>query len=192
MKFIKYFFLFFILFLSQIIFAQFKYEKEVRLKPSQVPIEMYDYVKSLVPSTKVRWYLEYGFDNKTYEAKFKHQGQTYSVEFFDNGLLKDVEILIAVSDIEAALFEKIDAKLRAELSDYRIIRLQRQILASSDDIVQYFNDKSILYKLTQNYEIVVWTRTNKAILSYEYLFDTHAEIVKKLRVIDKIDDNLIY
>jgi hypothetical protein len=192
MKFIKYLYLFLILCLSNNLQAQIKYEKEVRLKRSQVPVEIFDYVNALAQGAKVRWYSQYGIDNKVYEAKFKYQGKNYSVEFFDNGLLKDVEILIDVTEIEAALFEKIDTKLKAELSDYRITRLQLQILASSKDIIQYFRDKSTLSKLTQKYEIVVWTRTNNEIVSYEYLFDSNADIVKKLRVIDKIDDNLVY
>lgn len=192
MKFKKYFSLFLMLFLCHALFAQFKYEKEVRMKPSQVPAEMYAYVNSLVPNIRVRWYKQHGFENNSFEAKFKHKRQNYSVEFQEDGTLKDVEVLIRVSDINDVLFEKIDAKLKAELFEYRITRLQRQIVASSTEISKYFENKSNLASLKQNYEMVLWTRINNKIITYEYLFDSNAEILSKLRVIDNIEDNLIY
>lgn len=192
MKFIKYFSWFLILFLSHNIYAQFKYEKEVRLKRSQVPTTIYDYVSALAPGSKVRWYRQYGFKNNSFEAKFKHKRQNYSVEFHEDGTLKDVEVLIRVTDMNDVLFEKIDAKLKAELSEYRITRLQSQIVASSTEISKYFENKLNLSSLTQNYEMVLWTRINNKIITYEYLFDGNAEILSKLRVIDNIEDNLIY
>ena len=142
------------------------------MKPSQVPAEMYAYVNSLVPNIRVRWYKQHGFENNSFEAKFKHKRQNYSVEFQEDGTLKDVEVLIRVADINDVLFEKIDAKLKAELSEYRITRLQRQIVASSTEISKYFENKSNLASLKQNYEMVLWTRINNKIITYEYLFDS--------------------
>ncbi len=192
MNWIKYFFIFMLMFLSNNLSAQYKYEKEVRLKSSEVPTEMYEYVKRLVPGVRVRWYKEFGFDSNSFEAKFKHKANTYSVEFYQNGMLKDVEILIRIADVDQKLFENIDAKLKAELSSYRITRLQRQIIASKDEIQAYFKNKSVLNELKQHYEIELWTRVANEIVMFVYLFDKEANVIKKRRVVDQPSDNLIY
>lgn len=192
MKLNKCFFLFLLLMISHSLFAQLKYEREIRLKRSQVPAELYDYVKSLAPGLRVRWHKEYEINGVGYEAKFKHKGQNYSVEFEEDGTLEDLEVAIIISDIDASLFEKLDAKLKAELTVYNILRLQRQILASKQEVIDYFNDKTNLAQLCKNYEIKVWTRIDNQIITLEYLFDSNADIISKLRVIDKFDDNLIY
>ena len=70
--------------------------------------------------------------------------------------------------------------------------MQRQIIASKDEIQAYFKNKSVLNELKQHYEIELWTRVANEIVMFVYLFDKEVNVIKNRRVVDQPSDNLIY
>ena len=86
----------FVLVLSSILliafhgFSQAKYEKEFRIKEKYVPSVALNFVDSMTFDSKVKWYKEIGLNRITIEAKAKYKKERYSIEFFENGVFKDV------------------------------------------------------------------------------------------------------
>ncbi|MEL6254700.1 MAG: hypothetical protein AAFR87_22000, partial [Bacteroidota bacterium] len=72
--------------------AQIKYEREYKLKPTEIPMPAKIFVDSCKFSTQITWYKEESQDGKSIEAKLKHKGKKYSIEFDTVGLLQDMEI----------------------------------------------------------------------------------------------------
>jgi hypothetical protein len=94
------FLLLFIWTISCAVFSQEKFEKEYRVKPSEVPEKSFKLIKSWRFKKKVKWYAEESNDGKTFEAKTVHLNHVYSIEFNENGTLLDLEKKVSFSELE--------------------------------------------------------------------------------------------
>ena len=105
-------------------YAQFKYEKEVRLKAKDVMPTALGYVDSFHFNRKVRWYREYGLDKVSIEAKTRYQGSRYSIKFQEDGTLEDLEIEINPEEIQAHIKDTMNQFLQTKHDCYKLKKIQ--------------------------------------------------------------------
>lgn len=171
--------LFFLLFLSTLmVSAQQKVEKEVRIRENEVISTARDFVDSLDFNARIRWYEESGIDRITYEAKTRHKGHHYSIEFSADGLLEDVEVEIKMTEIPGPVLSRMEAQLSARYEKYVVRKVQRQYQGSREALRQLINKGLVGQEILQQYEIIVASRQNKSFRQFEVLFSEGGEILK--------------
>jgi len=108
-------------------FAQYKYEREYRIRKVQFPEKALSYIEDkLTDAKKIRFYKETDSLKESYEAKFKKERLWYSIEFDKDGTLEDIEILIKPVDIPEETFAAINTYLTNNFIKYRIRKIQQQ------------------------------------------------------------------
>lgn len=181
-----------ILFFSQSLWSQKKFETESRIDKNSVPESAQTFVKALNFSSKIKWYQEFGLLSYSYEAKTKFKGKKHSIEFDSKGKLEDVEIIISKDEIDPSTLKKIESKFSKDLSKYRIRKIQIQYSGNKkairEKIVKGTNSK----ELTTNYEIVVSAKVNKKFRKFEYLFSSSGEFIQRKIIVLINTDNLEY
>ena len=117
-------------------YGQYKYEREHRIKKNQFPAAAHELIEEqLANARKIRYYRETDSTKISYEAKFKVDRLHYSVEFDQEGILEDVEILIKKVDIPNESYANMTAFLEENFNKYRIRRIQQQYPVSAFDRV---------------------------------------------------------
>lgn len=172
--------------------AQTKFEKEVRIKPSEVPETALSFINSFEFDKKVRWYKEYGFDNTSIEAKTKFNRKRYSIEFSKKGVFEDLEIQIDWKKIPTELKQKIDAYLNSKFELYAVEKIQSQYLGEPEQVRQYVINDSSLNDITINYEIVLNTKVDGTFKKFEFLFSSDGHYIKSIEIALKNRDNTEY
>lgn len=173
-------------------FAQFKYEKEYRIHKRDVPESALSFVESIGFDSKVRWYKEIGYDRVSFEAKTKHRGKRYSVEFSSDGIFEDIEIEITASEIPGETFARINEYLTAEFQSYSFEKIQIQYTGDPDQVLAYFKDMTDRSEVTVNYELVISTRMDNSFVRFEILFSDEGAFIQKSQIVLKNADNIIY
>ncbi len=167
--------LFSCLFLFNTLSAQ-KVEREKRVDSSEFPSLALDYLdKHFEGRRKVKLYQETSTDSITYEAKLKWNKSRYSVEFFSNGQLMDIEKLINFRDIPSFAKEKITQHWKEHFQKYKITRCQEQT-----------SDKGL------RYEIEVNGKDKEGRALYEYLFDEKGAFIQKREILLRTTDMTLY
>ncbi len=187
-------FLLLIIFLSFSIsgFSQYKYEKEFRIKESDVPENAVNFVNEINFSSRIKWYKEIGQDIMYYEAKTKHKGERYSVKFQEDGSLLDVEIVIASSEIPDDTYNKIEEHFNSEYDKYSIEKIQIQFLGNPKRILDFLENREDKNGIETNYEIVISTKVEGTYVMFEYLFSENGSLIRKSKIVLKSIDNIIY
>ena len=172
--------------------AQTKFEKEIRIHESYIFPNATAFVQAL-NFKKVKWYKEIGL-NKTisYEAKAQKNKKKYSIEFSSEGILEDVEIEIPFSRLSSPLMARIKGNLESAFEDYRIQKTQIQYIASPETLLDFLIKEIKSDELQIHYEIIVIGKTEELYNSYEYLFDSKGNLIKKLMIITKYPDYIDY
>jgi hypothetical protein len=186
--------LFLLLFVSFSIpgFAQTKYEKEVRIDKGEVPGKALEFVDQMNFTKKVRWYKEIGFSTNSFEAKTKHKGKRYSIEFSENGTFEDVEIEIKENEIPANTLRIIKTQLQKEYEQFSIQKIQVQFSGDPNLVLQYLRNKEPSIEILIHYEIVISARMEGSFKVFEHLYSESGDFVKKAKVKLKRTDNLEY
>jgi hypothetical protein len=163
-------------------FSQEKFEKEYRVKPTDVPEISVNLIKSLNFKKKVKWYAEESNDGKTFEAKTCHQKHYYSIEFSENGTLIDLEKKVGFSELEEDLQSKIKNKLSEKYQKYKFKKIQIQYKGLESEV------KKGILNLPRNeitarifYEIIVKAKKDNSYALYELLLDENGTIIKELK-----------
>ena len=121
---------------------------------------------------RVRFYKETDSAKVSFEAKLKKDRLWYSIEFNDEGILEDIEILIKPIDVPNDTFAKIEGYLKKNFIKYRILRLQQQYSASNETLETTLkNAFQNLILPSNNFELVVAGKKENGYLDYEILFD---------------------
>ena len=163
-------------------FSQEKFEKEYRIKATKVPKKSLKFIKNLDVQKKVRWYAEESQDGKTFEAKVKHNGHKYSIEFSEKGDIIDVEKTIQFSELTNKINRNISEGLAKRFQKFKIKKIQVQF---SGHVNQQY---SKIFKLVSNhaqvtilYELIVKGKTKKENSRFEILMNAEGEILKELK-----------
>ncbi len=178
-----------------IIQAQVKYEREFRIKKSQFPEKAHLFIeKELNGARKIRFYKEIDGAKRSYEAKFKKDRLFYSVEFDENGLLEDIEILINKIDVPEDSFSKIISYLDKEFKKYKIRKIQQQY-----SVIAFGNPETTLEKAFQNlldpkisYELIVSGKKEKEYRDFEVQFNADGSFLQLRKSLPANYDHVLY
>lgn len=172
--------------------SQEKFEKESRLKPSEVPAEAMAFIEDLDLPLKVRWYLEEGLQTRSVEAKFKYKKAWYSVEFDTLGAIEDVEVEVKPGKLPSPVLDAVVKQLKEDCSAYRINKTQIQYLGEKEALKSIIRTSKVGENVTTNFELVVRCSNDKGVNLFEYLFDASGEVLSLARIIFKNSSHLEY
>lgn len=171
--------------------GQAKYESEQRIKVDQVPVEAVEFIDALDFEGKIKWYREQGINRTSVEAKTKHLGKKYSVEFSESGQIEDVEIKLDWNEIPGTTQQHIVAYLDSMYQRFKLTRIQ----------IQYTGDRQLLIDAIKqlpsstpeiHYEIVLKAKTASGPQQFEYLFSEQGAVVRRSLIVFRNTDNLEY
>ncbi|MEB2781016.1 hypothetical protein U3A58_11485 [Algoriphagus sp. C2-6-M1] len=174
-------------------FAQVKIEREFGIKENEVPKEARDWLYDAFESTRrIKWYKEVFESGYSYEAKFKLQGEFYSVEFDSIGRIQDVEVELDFEKLPSDLQNGLKAYLSTDYKSSDIKRIQIQYSGESDDLEDFFDENRLEGILTR-YEIeYIGPDENGASELWEGLFSEDGQLIQKRKIILTPSENLIF
>lgn len=182
-------FVFFSIF--QTAFSQVKYEKESRIKRNEVPVKALNFIDTCFVSKNVYWVYETNLNNNhSIEAKTKHLGEKFSIEFDTLGNIQDVELDIELIDILEKTRLEIIKNIEKEFSKFKFKEIQIQWLGNHKAQFELIKTRKTNENHTQNYEIVIVGNKNKKHSYFELLFNNDGQLLKEVEIIENNNDNL--
>ena len=174
------------------LFAQEKFEKESRIKKTNVPLKARLFVDSLQPQHSIKWYKEEGLLGNSIEAKFKNDKTLYSVEFDTLGNIQDLEIEINWDDIPSSASDSIYAQLKMDCLKNKIVKVQRQYSGKQSIPLSFRNYHLKRESLVINYELIVRCKEQNNVALFEYLFDEKGQFISRSTIVFKNSSHLEY
>jgi hypothetical protein len=174
-----------------------KKEVEVSIRQHQMPEKSLRLLADLLPEARrVRFYQETDGEKVSYESKLKWRGSRYSIEFYTDGSLMDIEKRIKFRSLPPNIGEQVKLQLEAEFRWYKVRRVQAQFSAQVPDqpdaeVIRKFM-KNDYQNLTIRYEMEVDGKAGGEVGAYELLFDAGGALVKKRPIVRRPLDNLLY
>ena len=188
----KHLILFLLFIISMNGYAQYKYEREVRVRKSAVPAVALNHVGLMNLDSKIRWFKEQGNQNIYYEAKTKYQGQRYSIKFEEDGSFLDLEIEVTPIEMPERTVKIIEGFLESEYNPYSIEKIQIQFTGNPETVLTRFHEWPSITGIDVNYEIVISTKREGSFVMFELLFSEAGAVVHQAEIISKSIDNLLY
>lgn len=170
-------------------YSQSKIELEERIEKKDAPLPAQKFIDSLYFFSKIKWFVEQDYNNKTFEAKTKSEGKKYSIEFDTLGQIEDIEVVIEWSQISVSIQDAICKKLNTDFERYKIKKIQIQYSGKEEDLLNF---KTNVENLTLKYEIVVKGQKESKKTFYEYLFSEKGEFEEELQFKFRNTDHLEY
>jgi hypothetical protein len=192
-------FLFFLILLGAPVFAQtdFKREFEQSIRKSQTPQEI---LESLSPfmdqARRVRCFRQVDGQELSWEVKMNYRGRQFSIEFYDDYTLKDIEELIRWRKLEFTTRKSIEEFFKENYSRYRIKRFQKQFIPQEGEYLFSFIANTLTNASIKpdGYEIEAEVRNNETgeLGFFEYQFDSEFRLKRKRKIIHDPDGNLLF
>jgi hypothetical protein len=170
--------------------AQQKFERESRLNPDEVTAGALQFINSVKMDTRWKWYFEENLVGNSVEAKTKHNGKWYSVEFDTSGKIQDVEVEKDFSEIDEKTGGKIIKELDSMFSSHKIDKIQIQFTAESTVLLEILNNKADQADSKIQFEIVVKGKKTGRPKLYELTFDDKGNLLDSAEIIFRNTDNL--
>lgn len=189
LKLIAYSFLFVVLTVGET-FGQYKYEKETRIKSSDLPFHLDIDFAAYNGLKRLKWYKEYNINQVHYEAKFRFYGTEYSVEFDSLGLLEDLEVLLSIKELESSVSQQLSFILNGLYENWKIDKIQKQYLLDQDVLNQVLMNSLSLENRSCNYEIELVIFEDGKRMNYEMLFDSELKLVRTRMIVKDSSLNL--
>lgn len=160
--------------------SQTKNEKEERVQLEALPEAAIPIVNRLSKQLKrLRFYKETDGEKQSFEAKFKHNKQHYSIEFSREGIIEDIEILINEKQLKKEIKSNIDAFYRLNFRKSKLIKIQMQYVYNRETdpnlYVESILSGTSVYK--NNYEIIAEVKNDTQRQVCEYLFNAQGDFV---------------
>lgn len=153
-----------------------KVEIEKGISREQFPEGALAYIEERFDLLKrIKFYRELANDSITYEAKFLWRDYWYSVKFYPDGNLLDVEKKIKFQSTPKVLREKIEEQWRRDFKKFKVIKCQEQKSAAG-----------------LRYEIEVKGKGEKKTAYYEYLFEADGSFVSRSKIMLRPRDMTLY
>lgn len=192
------------LFIIQLLFLHFtcfsqrvKNEVEESIAKSEMPDKSLALISGLLKDArKTRFYRETDGEQVSYEAKIGWRGNMYSIEFFEDGSLMDIEKLVSYHSLSEEDRNNIEKYLSQEYTRFKIRKVQKQFSAEEHDeedeeVIEEFleqdNDDLII-----RYEIEIDVRAQAGVGAYEMLFDNEGNFISKRKILRRSLDNILY
>jgi len=185
----------FLLFCGCFTYAQYKYEREYRIRKGQFPEKALGYIQEkLTDAKRIRFYKETDSTKVSYEAKFKKDRLWYSIEFDKEGSLEDIEILIESVDIPDDSFDKIQEYLSNYFKKHRIRKIQQQypFKEGEEPETTIKNAFQNLMLPSINYELIVAGKKEKNFEQFEVLFDAEGSFKSIRKSLPPNYDHVLY
>jgi hypothetical protein len=170
--------------------AQQKFESESRLKQEDVPPAALQFIEAVQMNTRWKWYFEENLVGNSVEAKTKHNGEWYSVEFDTSGKIQDVEIEKSWQETDEQLRGNILQALDSLFISHKIDKIQIQYVAENTVLLGILNKKADQTDSKIQYEIVVNGKTTGRPKLYELTFNDKGMLLESSEIIFRNTDNL--
>ncbi|SHG91183.1 hypothetical protein [Winogradskyella jejuensis] len=160
--------------------SQTKNEKEQRIKISKFPEAVQNVIGDLPKNCKrLKFYKETDGDKKSYEVKFKYLKHYYSIEFSEDGLLEDVEVITKFNKIDDSIKHQIKAYYNQSFKKHKFIKIQKQYVYNSRLNTNTFINNTIKQPNTTsaNYEIIAEVTTDKKRDIREFTFNSKGKFL---------------
>jgi hypothetical protein len=169
-----------LIFICQFVFSQTKNEKEERITESEFPEAAITVVNNLPDDCKrLKFYKETDGEKQSFEVKFKHKRKRYSLEFSEDGVIEDLEVLAKFKTINEEKKSKIEDYFKSRFNKYKLIKVQKQFVYNEKlDALTFAND--ILDNTSTeapNFEIIAEVKTEKKRDIREFTFDESGTFV---------------
>jgi hypothetical protein len=174
------------------VLGQAKYEREYKIKKSNVPKEALSFVSDVFKDAKVRWYGEEGLKRSTIEAKLKYSGKSYSIEFSKSGDLEDIEVLTPFTQLPEDTRSAIKRNLSDTFKTYQVTKTQTQWVGSRGKLKAAVQEKELPQGIEVNYELIVKAKKTKMTMYFEVLCNSKGDIKSVHEIVQRNSDNLIY
>ncbi len=183
------------LFTSIFSFSQSKDEQEKRIKLEAFPAEAQALLQSLPDnSKKLKFYKETDSLKISYEAKFKFNKRYYSIEFDNNGILEDIEVLIKKKKLDKALLKMLTNFYKTSYKSYKFIKIQEQYIPKSHPnesvILDLLNGNPSSFEI--NYEIIAEVKSKAKREIREFTFDNTGQLIKSRPLKSSSYEHIMY
>lgn len=175
-----------------LVWSQVKFERESRLKETEIPAPARQFITEADIQTRVKWYYEENLEGNSVEAKFRQGKSRYSVEFDTLGNIQDVEIEIEPNTLSKQQQQKLNGALDALFTKYRIRKIQRQYRGSSSELQEVLQKEGVLSSAQIRYEIVIKGRNDDGVKLYEITFDEEGQLLEQRQIIFRNSEHLEY
>jgi len=182
----------FLLFFPFVSKAQHKYENEYRMKAEMIPQSAKQFIDSIGPDSKIKWYKETSLNDVSFEAKFKHNNKLFSIEFDTLGILQDVEFVIKKRGIGPKVYNKIERKLDSLYQKWKVQKIQTHYTGRHGDLITSINKNEPNAKIKVSYEIVLKGKALGNTQLYEIAFNDQGEIQGIRQIVQDKADHLEY
>lgn len=172
--------------------AQGKYEKESRISAKDVPANALQFIQSLNPRQKVKWFKEEGLNTESFEAKFKHNNAKLSIEFDTSGTIEDIEMDVHWETLPLSWKDTALYYLKKNCQKNKIVKVQIQFTGKEADLLSKIKSIHATPPITVHYEVIVKCTQKKDIALFEYLFNDAGRPVSTSRIIFKNSSHLEY
>ncbi len=170
-------FIFLLAAFGQTLLAQ-KIEMEKRIPEQEFPPAAIDWLNDKFSDRKCnRFFLESDGDTTNFEAKFKWQKSCYSVEFLNDGSLKDIEKQVKFKEIPAAVQTSINKQFQEDFKKFKLKKVQEQTLPG---------------RLEKRYEVEIKGKNDEGTAFFEYLFESDGRLVMRQKIILPTNNITLY
>lgn len=175
------------------IFSQ-KAEHEIRVESTEVPLKAREWLNKVEIYRKhPKWFEETTSGKKSFEIKFVHDHQLYSIEFDSIGNIEDVEILKKKKDLAKAVQEEIQKELQAKYDKIKFVKIQFQFSnASGKNALLDFVNGQAMENIELNYEIEFEGKVDGVWKMNEGKFTDQGTLISTREIVIRSTENLNY
>jgi len=178
----------------QFVNAQYKYEREFRIRKSQFPAVAISTIENnVIAAKRLKFYKETDSLKVSFKAKLKKDRLWYSIGFDKDGTLQDIEILIKSTDIPNDTYSMMESYLNNNFLKYRIKKIKQQYSSNNDSLEKTFkNAFQNLILPSNNYKIVIVGKKEEGYIDYEIQFDAEGNFKKIRTSLPSNYDHILY
>lgn len=172
-----------------------KREFEKSAKASELPDSLIILVNEVFPAAKnKRYYLESDGAQESYEIKLRDGGRKFSIEFYADGQLMDVEELVSFEELPEDLNEKIEDYFEEQFEKFVLTKVQKQFSGPNTKQVLEAIKLGETDHLNMRYEIEakVEGEDEQHFGAYEFLFSAEGVLISTAQIVKRSSDNVTY
>jgi hypothetical protein len=149
--------------ISLLIFPLYGFpQNDKKISSEKIPFAISSYIKGEYPQfKKVKYYKETINDTIMYEVELRKKEEKFSLLFYENGQLYEVEKEVKYKELQAEIRKNVEAELASRFLKYKINK------------VQFVNPH-----LVNKYEMNVKGKTDKGISYFEIYFNKDGKFIE--------------
>lgn len=172
--------------------SQVKMEKEERIKEQDIPEKVKIFLDEAGVVNKIKWYKDIDHQEVVIEAKTKHRGTFYSIEFDTTGQIINVEYIIKFRRLAPNIKDNIEEQLDTKFKKYSIIKTQKQYTGDGAALKELIRNDDTEKNFTTRYEIVLKGAEENYKRKYELTINPSGKFSELKEIVEPNMDILIY